>query len=42
MQTPTIKMIPINTDFEVRSLDTVETEYQNIQSLFSYKNYFMM
>ncbi|MBA2761554.1 MAG: YeeE/YedE family protein [Segetibacter sp.] len=42
MQTPTIKTIPINTDFEVRSLDTLEAEESTKKSIFSYTKYLIM
>ncbi len=42
MQTPTIKTIPINTDFEVRSLDTLEAEEPTKKSIFSYTKYLIM
>lgn len=42
MQTQTIRTVPINTDFEVRSLDTVEAEEPNNKSIFSYAKYLIM
>jgi len=42
MQTPTIKAVPFNTDFEVSSLDVVRTEPPKKESIFFYLKYFIM
>ncbi len=42
MQTPTIKTVPLNTDFEVRSLDTLQAEEPKNTSIFSYTKYLIM
>ncbi len=42
MQTQTIRTVPINTDFEVRSLDTIEAEELKKKSIFSYTKYLIM
>ena len=42
MQTSTIKTVPLNTDFEVRSLDSLQTEEPKKQSMFSYAKYLLM
>ena len=42
MQTQLIKPIPANTDFEVRSLDVLQTEQPNKESLLSYLKYLVM
>lgn len=42
MQTPTIKTVPVNTDFEVKSLDVVEVEQERKESILSYTKYLIM
>lgn len=42
MQTPTIKTVQVNTDFEVKSLDVVEVEHQGKKSILSYTKYLIM
>ncbi len=42
MQTQTIRIIPLNTDFEVRSLDTLQTEQPKKESIISYAKYLIM
>ncbi len=42
MQTPTIKTVPLNTDFEVRSLDILQVEQPKKESLLSYAKYLIM
>lgn len=42
MQTPTIKTVPLNTDFEVKSLDVVGVEQQGKESILSYSKYLIM
>jgi uncharacterized protein len=42
VQNPTIKIVPLNTDFEIRSLDTVETQHPKKESLLSYTKYLIM
>lgn len=42
MQTPTIKKVPVNTDFEVRSLDVVQVEQPVKESILSYTKYLIM
>lgn len=42
MQTPTIKTVPLNTDFEVRSLDILQTEQRRKESVLSYMKYLAM
>lgn len=42
MQSPTIKTIPVNTDFEVKSLDVVEVEKPGKESILSYTKYLIM
>lgn len=41
MHTPTIKTVSLNTDFEVRSLDTLKAE-EPPRSMFSYTKYLIM
>lgn len=42
MQTPAIKKVSLNTDFEVRSLDTLQTEQPKKESIISYLKYLVM
>ena len=42
MQTEFIKLINTNTDFEVRSLDGLQTDQQKTESLLSYGKYLIM
>ena len=42
MQTPTIKTVPLNTDFEVRSLDILQTEQPKKESILSHTKYVIM
>ena len=42
MQTASIKPISLNTDFEVRSLDGLQTTQQKKESLLSYGKYLIM
>jgi uncharacterized membrane protein YedE/YeeE len=42
MQTPTIKTIPLNTDFEVRSLDIAAAEEPKKESILDYAKYLIM
>ena len=42
MQTQTLRTTPINTDFEVKSLDTSEPEQPKKKSLFSYAKYLII
>ena len=42
MQTQLLKSLPANTDFEVRSLDALQTEQPNKESLLSYLKYLIM
>lgn len=42
MQTQTTGTVPVNTDFEVRSLDTLAAEEPNKNGVFSYVKYLIM
>ena len=42
MQAPTVKKVPANTDFEVKSLDVVEVEQPGKESILSYTKYLFM
>jgi uncharacterized membrane protein YedE/YeeE len=42
MQSPTIKKTPVNTDFEVRSVDVVKVQQQGKESILSYTKYLIL